>query len=361
MAPEMNRGCVSMLSSAEMQLMSWRSHLTAEELSRVIPAQRDHLEQQVDASAQIPAEQPAQDHALRTVKLPLPRHRSLIGDRCQHPCRPRARGRWVCYLMQRKNRLEKPSPAAVERATAPIPRHAVQMGLFGEQQPTASASHTVVAQSYPAAAKEVRGVVDDTADTNALDDWDVPNGFVPPKPYKYVPVQFEDLKDHERSQLKAIEEEFDFLWDGATWGQAIAMYEDRRLCTISRNLYDYLTAQDPKAPEHELAPASTVEEIQRWEANLSGGEERDMLDRLDNGGMGGESTPSERAVLGRFTRLVGQSKSVAQIVHEAIEHYEPWGTMVERIERETGVSAADDRGTRSLYNATLADRSGWDR
>ena len=86
-----------------------------------------------------------------------------------------------------------------------------------------------------------------------------------------------------------------------------------------------------------------------------------MRDRLENGGFIGEPVPSERAVIGQFTAMVGDQPGIADIIHDALEHYESYGSMVERIERETGRDAADDRSARSLYNATLARRSGWDR
>jgi len=84
-----------------------------------------------------------------------------------------------------------------------------------------------------------------------------------------------------------------------------------------------------------------------------------MQDRLENGALAGEPAPTEQAVIGRFTALVEDQPRVADIVHDAMEHHEPYSSMVQRIMRETGRGrrAAEDRGARSLYNATLARRS----
>ncbi len=102
-------------------------------------------------------------------------------------------------------------------------------------------------------------------------------------------------------------------------------------------------------------------EVERWRQSLIGGEERDMQDMLENGAYAGAPEPTERAVLGKFTQMVGNKPKLADIIHDAIEHYEPYGSMVARIERETGrVSSGQDRSARSLYNATLARQSQWD-
>lgn len=105
-----------------------------------------------------------------------------------------------------------------------------------------------------------------------------------------------------------------------------------------------------------------LQEIDSWRQSLSPGDARDMQDMLENGAYAGAPEPTERAVLGKFTALVGDRPRLADIVHDAIEHYQPYASMVERIEHETGKrgqrSAAEDRGAKSLYNATLARRSG---
>ena len=359
------------VASADM-LDELAQYLTAEELSRVIPAQRVHLAQQVDASVQIPAEQPAQDHALSETPTPT----APVDERpVPSPVPATGKGQMGLLFDAPEEPAKEPSPAATERATAPIPRHAVQMGLFGERQPTASASHSVVAESYRPAAKEVRvQVVDDgwTEGDEALFreemEWrgklgkDDPLYVAPQAPE----IAFEDLDDREQRQVVEIGLEFDYLWEGATWGQAIGSYEDKFACRISDRLYDYLTADDPKhkpTPWDDLEPAPPApnQEIAQWQQSLSGAEERDMQDMLENGHLAGAPRPSERAVLGRFTSMVGEKAGIGQIIHDAMEHYESYGSMVERIERETGHSAADDRATRSLYNATLARRSGWER
>ena len=111
-------------------------------------------------------------------------------------------------------------------------------------------------------------------------------------------------------------------------------------------------------------PAGDPEEASRWRDSLSSGDRMDMEDMLDNGGFAGAPDPTERAVIGRFTSMVGERPRLAEIIHDSIEHFESFGSMVERIERETGKeekpSPAEIRGAKSLYNATLARKSGWD-
>ena len=56
--------------------------------------------------------------------------------------------------------------------------------------------------------------------------------------------------------------------------------------------------------------------------SLTAAEESDMQDMLDNGGYAQEPEPTEPAVVGRFTRLVGDRPRLADIIHDAIAHFE---------------------------------------
>lgn len=118
--------------------------------------------------------------------------------------------------------------------------------------------------------------------------------------------------------------------------------------------------------DEEPAPAGGPEEASRWRESLSSGDRMDLEDMMDSGGYAGAPEPTERAVLGRFTDMVGNRPRLAEIIHDSIEHFEPFGSMVERIEREAGrdgrpLSPAEIRGAKSLYNAALARKSGWDQ
>lgn len=106
----------------------------------------------------------------------------------------------------------------------------------------------------------------------------------------------------------------------------------------------------------ETPPENTRSEADRWRQSLSPEEEQDMRDMLENGAHAGALEPTERNVIGRFTRLLGDRPKLDDIIHDAIEHYEPYSSMVTRIERETGKrsnSPEEERGERSLYNAAV--------
>lgn len=201
---------------------------------------------------------------------------------------------------------QKPSP----RVSEAISRAPVQTSLFDlfstEDAPTPPPPAEIVATSYPASPFEVRGTFD---------------------------PEFE-------------------------WTE-----EDDELYRLEMEARGRLSKDDPLYIDPD--PAAHDAEIELWQASLSGGEESDMQDMLENGGYAGAPEPTERAVLGSFTRMVGDRPGVAEIVHDAVEHYQPFERVVERVERETGdrgsfASAAEKRGARSLYNATLARRSGWE-
>ena len=149
----------------------------------------------------------------------------------------------------------------------------------------------------------------------------------------------------------------------ATTSDQVGAQATRRLSEIKE---DDWTAEDETLFQAEMEARGQLRhddagEVERWRESLSAGDASDMQDMLENGAYVDEPEPTERAVLGKFTALVGDKPGLADIIHDAIEHYEPFGSMVDRIEREAGMqgnrSSADDRGTRSLYNATLAHRS----
>lgn len=347
------------IASADM-LDDLGQYLTADELSRVIPEIRDHLAQQVEEVGD--ADQLASVDAPMN-ETPTPKAPAIEQSApTVAPPRRNGHGRGqIGLLLDTETAVASPPPPERSQPVSqPISRHPVQMGLFDDapaEKPTASARRSIIAESYRPAAKDVRVSSQEpsSSDWTTEDDElfnlemqargklskDDPLYVAPPE------ITFDDLDEHEQRQAKEIVVEFDFLWEGATWAQAIGSYESKFFCTISDRLFDHLTAEDRK------------EEAEQWKESLSAGEERDMIDRLDNGGYAGEPVPTEDAVVGRFTRLVEDRTTVADIVHDAIEHYEPYGSMVERLERETGRGkrARDDRGMRSLYNATLAKRN----
>ena len=97
------------------------------------------------------------------------------------------------------------------------------------------------------------------------------------------------------------------------------------------------------------------EEVARWMASLSHSEKMDMMDFLENGQI--TDQPGKKQVIGQFTRMVGEEGGRPEaIIGDAIEHYEPYGSMVERIERETGAPAGGLANGR-CYTAVLRRRT----
>ncbi len=343
-------------------------YLTDDELQRLIPEQR--LAQQEEVVE--PEVEPV------AVKTPTPKV-PVVTPAPTAPVvtSPRRTGRaqstpttgkgQMGLLFDTEEKTEAaPATKPLEPSSQPISRQPVQMGLFGaaplekpakeEPEPT-----DLLARSYQAAAWDVRvseGEAEWTLEDEAFHaemeaaEMEARSRLDESDPFYVAPpeILFDDLDEQEQRQVKAITAEFDLLWEGASWAQAIGSYEGNSMTRVSRRLYDYLTIEDRKL------------EAGQWKESLSAGEELDLMDRLDDGGSIGEPEPSERAVLGRFTGLIGDQPQVGDIVHDAIERHESYGSMVERIVRETGRGkrAADDRGIRSLYNATVARRSGWD-
>ncbi len=304
-------------------------YLTTSERGRLIPDQRspepqsgvqaDSGELQAEASELELPQQSAQDEPAREEPKPAGQSGHAVN-----------RGQLGLF-----DELPSPETTRSEHILEPIPSSALQMGLFDDTSTAADGEQTIVARAFREAALEVR----------ATDERGAGN-----------------MEERERRLAS----------DGAHTGTREERSSDlaplrraaiRRLSS-SNNDEDW-TPEDEALFDAEMEARDQNQpdpgEIDRWRQSLTGGEERDMQDMLENCAYAGAPEPTERAVLGKFTQMVGSKPKLAEIIHDAIEHYEPYGSMVARIERETGrVSSIQDRGARSLYNATLAQQSGWE-
>ena len=328
--------------AAEDAIPDLGQHLSEGELARLIPAQREiaesvevnhpdatttvltselvHDDGQVEAHETAEVEQ-SPPSATRPIQAPRP------SDRGKKSTETTGRGQLGLFETVPPS---TPETIPSSRVSQPISSHPVQMGLF--EAPPEKPARKTIARSYRPAAFEVRAA------------------SKPPEP-SAMPhrggKQGSEASGPEAGGIQTIAED---EWTAAD--EALFQAEMEARAKLSRDDPLYI---DPDPGAHDA-------EVAQWQRSLSTGEEHDMQDLLETGGHAGAPEPTERAVLGRFTQLVGDRPQLAGIVHDAVEHFEPYGSMVARIERETGGSGprrlAEERATRSLYNATLARKTG---